>query len=224
MNVSVVTSRKPKINETFAVNFGKPALIEFIEAGENLVVGSAKTVAAAAGAAAKALQENCGPTIGSVGEWLHSDASILTSQIRDAGTAALGYSGRKTQEFVTRAKDSVTAAHLSGIIKNTKEKLIRHITPEQTTVETLIDDLGLHLKRTQIASRLWWLKLRGQDTEHDRYEAKASAYLQKLELLLQEKKQESLSPASLLQQMRRGGSGKKTKCRGRGKGQWKQVC
>ncbi|KAK4137187.1 hypothetical protein BT67DRAFT_372214 [Trichocladium antarcticum] len=51
LNVSVVTTRKPKINETFQIDFGKTAVTKVLEAGLHLLQGGIKKVSSGASGA-----------------------------------------------------------------------------------------------------------------------------------------------------------------------------
>jgi len=196
MNVSVVTTRRPKINETVAVNFGKPAVVEALEAGSNLVMEAAKKIAHVADDAAKAA--------------MAVRAGALSGQLRDARRAAQDYSRRVTEDVVSRAKDSLDTDRVHKTVRKAQEEVARRL----KSTEQFRDEVGLSVLRAQIASRLWWLKVRGRGAEYQRYQEKAVEYLKEQSCALEEKRTGVARAGT-----GRRGSACKTD-RKRGKGKW----
>ncbi|KAK4114212.1 hypothetical protein N656DRAFT_680390, partial [Canariomyces notabilis] len=63
LNVSVVTSRRPKINETFEVDFGKSAVSEAIDAGLQIFQGAIQKVSARFGEASQLVEDTYVPAV-----------------------------------------------------------------------------------------------------------------------------------------------------------------
>ncbi|SPQ22952.1 a6d3146e-9639-435a-aee9-da249c56125c [Thermothielavioides terrestris] len=57
LNVSVVTSRRPKVNETFQVDFGKSAAAQALEAGLDMLQDAVRMVSTGAGAASHLIED-----------------------------------------------------------------------------------------------------------------------------------------------------------------------
>ncbi|KAK0621421.1 hypothetical protein B0T17DRAFT_494992 [Bombardia bombarda] len=100
LNVSVVTTRRPRINETFVVDFGKPVMVEAFEAGMHMLQDIAKAVSYTADGAVHLVEDTCAP------------ASRLLENVVKAGKAAQSH----CEETVSRLL-KVTKDHMSRQIK-----------------------------------------------------------------------------------------------------------
>jgi len=156
LNVSVITTRRPKIDETFTVDFGKPMLVEVFEAGLHLLQDLAKTVSTTADEAVHLVGDTCAPA-----------AAKVVEQAVGVGKAAQGH----CEDVVNRVKDSPN--DVARFIKDAKTQLSRRVRAAQK-IRTEVDHSIL---RAQIASKLLWLKLRGKTEEHDEYQRNAKILL-----------------------------------------------
>ncbi|KAG7290762.1 hypothetical protein NEMBOFW57_000765 [Staphylotrichum longicolle] len=147
LNVSVATTRRPKINETFQIDFGKSTLTEAFEAGLQILQSA----------------------LGKV--WRPDEAHQL---FEDARRLPL---------------DAVSALeHASGAVRNHTAETIEWLTgefhAELTAQRKLAKALGVELRlgviQAQIASRLWWLKMRGKEDQYAEYERNGSRFLKKM--------------------------------------------
>ncbi|KAL2258705.1 hypothetical protein VTK26DRAFT_7879 [Humicola hyalothermophila] len=148
LNVSVVTTRRPKINETFQVDFGKTAVAEAIETGLQLLQGGLKKMSSSVGEASHAIEGMLTLPEEVASYWEHASESVRTAQHRAAGT-------------VNRAAN------------NARERFARQL----ESVETLRKEADLSLLQAQIRSRLWWLKVQGKTDEYAEYKRNASRFL-----------------------------------------------
>ncbi|KAJ9136749.1 glycosyltransferase family 15 protein [Pleurostoma richardsiae] len=161
LNVSVVTTRKPKVNETFAVDFGRPFIIEAYEAGKHMVQGMAGKLVDTADEAASIVEDVCIPIYNSVTEKLRDRAASLGESIEEAGKFPALLSARLSD--------------ISGSLK-----AIRSAWEEQLpSMDSVREDVDWTILRAQVASKLWWLKLQGRIAEHNDYERKATEFLRK---------------------------------------------
>ncbi|KAH8880443.1 hypothetical protein GQ53DRAFT_669948 [Thozetella sp. PMI_491] len=100
LNVSIVTTRKPKINETFEVNFGKPIVAEVLAAGMHMLQDIAHKVASTADEAAHLVEDTCRPAASAGMERLREDAASIFNNLVTAGKAAShNAQDRLTQHF-----------------------------------------------------------------------------------------------------------------------------
>lgn len=149
LNVSVVTNRRPKINETFQVDFGKSTTIaEAFEAGLHLLQDGIKKVSSSVGEASHAIEGMLTIPDEVVSYWEHASETVRTAQHRAAGT-------------VHRAADNV------------RERFARQL----ESVETLRKEADLSVLQARITSRLWWLKVQGKVEEYEEYKRNASRFL-----------------------------------------------
>ncbi len=176
MNVSVVTSRRPKINETFAVNFGKPVMAQAFEVGSDLVAGVARMIAQAAKGAIDIFP-----------------ASFVSDRFKEVGRAAHGYS----EDVASRAKNSLTTASLDEVVKRAqaqagkaRDRIMEAqtlLTQQIRSTQHVSDQLRLQVEKAQISSRLLWLKMQKKTAEHASYQAKALVYIHEKARAIEEK-------------------------------------
>ncbi|KAK4460526.1 hypothetical protein QBC42DRAFT_272163 [Cladorrhinum samala] len=149
LQVSVVSTGRPKINETFEVDFGKTAVAEVLEAGLHILQDVFKKVSSGVDEVATHIAED---TRGVADALEHA---------RERGQAA----GSQAIGAVSRATHS------------TKENIARGIANSAKAAEDMGDQLNIAILQAQIASRLWWLKLQGRMEEHAQYQRNASVFL-----------------------------------------------
>jgi len=147
LNVTVITTRRPKINETFQVDFGKSVVDEFTEA---------------LGAGLHMLQDtlNHAPWTDDKNQLLEN-ARKLRQEFVSAFDQASESVRSRTANAVEQARD------------NAREQLAR----QRKAAETIRKEVDLSVLQAQVASRLWWLKMQGRMEEHAEYERNASKLL-----------------------------------------------
>lgn len=158
MNVSIFTTRKPRINETFEVNFGKGVVVDAFEAGICVLQGIAEKVVHTVDDATH-LVDN---TMAGVGQKIRVEAAAIAGHIEGASQAA--------QRAAGSAKDSLDPTHLTTAIKDAQWLAADY-------VATGKEDAELTVLKAQVASKLWWLKVQGKKDEYTDYEQKASNYM-----------------------------------------------
>ncbi len=85
LNISVVTSRKPRINETIRDRLRQGDHVRALEAGMQLLHGIAHRVASTAGEAAHLVEDNCLPAAADSLERLRGDAQAVLKGVARAG-------------------------------------------------------------------------------------------------------------------------------------------
>ncbi|KAK3379720.1 hypothetical protein B0T24DRAFT_521417 [Lasiosphaeria ovina] len=151
LNVSVITTRKPKINETFGVDFGKPVVAEVIEASLHILQDLAKMVSATADETVHLVEE------------MYVPAAAGLAKLRGDTTSALKHGVKAAQSHYSET--------VSRYIKHTKE----HISRQLKSVDKIRENSIL---QAQIASKLWWLKVQGKTDEYAEYQRSASHFLE----------------------------------------------
>ena len=150
LNVSVVTSRRPKINETFEVDFGTTVLTEALEVGMHLLKDISKMVSTVADNVASSIEATK----------LKGEASSVWSQTFQAMEA-----GRK------QAAETAWKSHLR--IEKARE-MVHH---QMQAAKQFRKEADLTILRAQVASKIWWLKIQGKQAESDEYEHNAALFI-----------------------------------------------
>lgn len=176
LNVSVVTTRKPRINETFEVDFGKAAVVEAFEAGLHILQDLAQKVYSTVDEAVNVVEDKHLPDVSK----LRKDAASAWEHAVEAGRNQ--YEGARD-----RVKDS-----LGTNVKGAREMMSRHL----LSAKKIRDEADLSILKAQINSKLWWLKVQGKMDEFAEYQRNATLFLKAkhAEILLRKKGQEESLP------------------------------
>jgi len=147
LNVSVATTRRPKINETFQVDFGTSALTEAFEAGLRILQN----------------------TLGKV--WRPEEAHQIFEDARRLPLEAIS--------VLEHASEAVRN-HTAGTIEWVTGEVRAELAAQRKLANALGVELRLGVIQAQIASRLWWLKMRGKADQYAEYEQNGSRFLKKM--------------------------------------------
>lgn len=221
VQVSVITTRKPKLNETFAVDFGIPLWSELVaeflhkfKDANGFVSDMAHKVGDTADEAVKLFENNYAPVLASAEGQIKDKAAAWWSSIKDASRVAQSYSSQRAGETYDWVKDSIRPEDAAKILKNVQET----VTEQLRHVEDLRDEGGLAIVKAQVASKLWWLKLQGKAEEHKEYERLARNFmLRKHEEAGKNKKRREMK--AHLEKCIRTGTGP-CRCKDKGLGRW----
>ncbi|KAI0142844.1 hypothetical protein GGR57DRAFT_485398 [Xylariaceae sp. FL1272] len=156
--VAVATTRKPKIIESFQVNFGTHRLTGALDAGKQLVRGFAQKLA---------------DTVNDTTAWVEETYSIptLDTVSKQVCEQTVSVSGSLQQSI----KD--LSIHVQSVVGRNVANRGRQFELAVTgTAQDIRDGLQLRLLKSQINSKLLWLKAQGKMEEHEQYLSKAEAY------------------------------------------------
>ncbi|CAK7204924.1 hypothetical protein SEUCBS139899_007686 [Sporothrix eucalyptigena] len=187
MTVSIVTTRRPKINETFAVDFGQPSATRLLEAGLNLWKESMRTAAdaglEAASQARKALADYADE---------HNLSRFYPNPAQEAVDRATRFVNRTASGLTAMKKELAssyeylrTSPSANQAVQDTKSFLGQFV-PSCHTQQNVWDEIHLRLIRAQVASKLWWLRAQGKMNEHDVYQKRATYHIGNLDAILKE--------------------------------------
>ncbi|KAJ0116503.1 hypothetical protein J7T55_007483 [Diaporthe amygdali] len=201
VNVSVVTTRKPKINETFAIDFGTSTLLGVLEAAKVTLEEVAQMLSDKANDAANLIEVNYASSFASTEESVRNEVTSWWEAIKDTGHAARTFSSGKAGETFDRVKDSFQSGGIFSYLDDARQTLTEQRArvvedaanfrdgARQTFMEKrdrvledaakIRDDLDLAVLKAQITSKLWWLKAQGKSDEHDEYERQARSFIKK---------------------------------------------
>lgn len=168
LDVTIATTRKPYVNETFHVNFGNPLIVNAFSAGKELMKGFAQTFVDTVNGTTVWVEETCIPAIDLVSKQVGQTPDSVMRSFRDAGYAALDI----PTQFMAQVKQSFNKVHVKERVSQAEVELIRQ-------AQDLRDELGLYLLKGQLHSYLLWLKLQGKTEEYERYMAASKPYFEK---------------------------------------------
>ncbi|KAJ9142025.1 glycosyltransferase family 15 protein [Coniochaeta hoffmannii] len=174
LNVSVITTRKPRINETFEVNLGNSAVLEALEAvaqallglrdkavhsGEQVLHSGADVVHSAAESIAKVARSV-------------EDGVRVVDDTMATAAGKIAEAGQAAERYTQRTVDSLHPRHLVKGVQAAQKQFADRVAGAKAEAE-------LTVLKAQIASKLWSLKVQGKTEEYAKYEQKAADYLKK---------------------------------------------
>ncbi|CAK7264795.1 hypothetical protein SEPCBS119000_001179 [Sporothrix epigloea] len=182
MNVSIITARRPKLNETYVVDFGEPFATRFWDIGRKLWKDGFRPAIDAgteAAAHARKIVSVCAET-----------SHLYHFRSKPAQTVASGTSWLFNQtalSFISIKRDTKAQMHRlwsSPSVGETVQDLklfFKERTPTLDIAERVSGDIRLAVLRAQIASKLWWLRAQGKTQECAAYEEKAVEHFRRTE-------------------------------------------
>ncbi|KAL2156323.1 hypothetical protein VTH82DRAFT_1068 [Thermothelomyces myriococcoides] len=147
LNVTVITNRRPRINETFEVDFGRSAAAEFAEAFE---------------ATMRILRDTFKDA-----RWV-DDEKPFVQDARKLGKEFTSAFGQTYDAARRRTADAFEKAWA-----NAREQLGR----QREAANIFREELDLSILEAQITSKLLWLKMQGKVEEYNEYKRNASRFL-----------------------------------------------
>lgn len=160
IHVSVITTRRPKVNETFAIDFGKPFVDEMMDIWGMVAEDLSSYYAIASAESARRAEQIRGTaseamkTVEDSFNVASEEAKKTWSNLKDFGSAYFADSLPHAQLRVARAM----------------EKWERHAREAE-------DGMKLSLLQAQIRAKAAWLRMRGNQKAHETFVSKAGGYL-----------------------------------------------
>lgn len=174
LNVTVLTTRKPKINETFAVDFGTPLLAEVWDITQGVLRGLAKIIDNSAGKVHRMIEENYDHFMSPVEELVQEKSQVWWEKISSVRDALQRYSSQVTDEVVHKVKDSI-GQEAGTFVKNAQQILAN----QRRHLDDWRQNGKFAVLKAQIQSKLWWLKVQGKDEAYQEYERQARSFVLK---------------------------------------------
>ncbi|KAL1868461.1 hypothetical protein Daus18300_005894 [Diaporthe australafricana] len=218
VNVSVVTTRKPKINETFAIDFGTSFILVALEAAKGSLEEMAQMLVDKANDAAKLVETNYASSFASTEESVRNEVTSWWEAIKDAGQAAQDFSSEKAGETYERVKDSIRSEDLLSYFDTARQTFIEKQARVKEDAAKIRDDADFAVLKAQITSKLWWLKAQGKSEEHDEYERQARLFMKKKHHEILKTGQSRAACAESRKCPRTGDS--PCRCKNKGLGRW----
>ncbi|OTB20824.1 hypothetical protein K445DRAFT_94161 [Daldinia sp. EC12] len=172
--VSIATTSKPKVKETFRIDFGRNKFIDALDAGKQLVKGFAQKFVDTVNETTAWVEETYMPALDVVSKQVCSQTStvsdILLQGFRDIVNAVFGIPSHLASQINAQVKHFLNDEDLARRQHQLQLELVRG-------ARDLRDELALRYLSAQLRSKLWWLRLQGKTDEYQRYLSKAEAYL-----------------------------------------------
>ncbi|KAL7626051.1 hypothetical protein AAE478_002821 [Parahypoxylon ruwenzoriense] len=172
--ISIATTRKPKVKETFHVNFGRNKFTGALDAGKQLVRGFAQRLVDTVNETTAWVEETYIPALDVMSKQVCSQTSSVSDSllqgIKDASNAVFGLPTRLTSQVVVQIKQSLGSDNLVQRQHQAQVQLIRE-------AQDIRDELALRYLSAQLSSKLWWLRIQGKTEEYQRYLSRAEVYL-----------------------------------------------
>ncbi|KAI2469018.1 hypothetical protein F4781DRAFT_244555 [Annulohypoxylon bovei var. microspora] len=172
--VSIATTWKPKIKETFHVDFGRNKFIGALDAGKQLVKGFAQKFVDTVNETTAWVEETYIPALDVVSKQVCSQTSSVSDSLlqgfKDVSNVILSLPAQIIAQLTAQIKLLFTS---ETIVQSQQQAQLQFVQEAQN----LRDEFALRYLSAQLRSKLWWLRVRGRTEEYQRYLSKAEAYL-----------------------------------------------
>ena len=175
LNVSIVTSKKPRVNETFEVDFGSG----LSQTWQSMMNKMSSLFDEDASLADMLAYENMRSLVSKVIEDAQTHSQSAISHIEEARKIAMAHTATTSSRLASLAKGmSLQAVKQSAIIS--KEITIQYaemeakLSKKMKTLESWREPVEDGLLKAQVQSRLLWLRMLGDNSEYQRYQKRAA--------------------------------------------------
>ncbi|KAI1313768.1 hypothetical protein F5Y03DRAFT_107889 [Xylaria venustula] len=163
--VTIATTRKPLINESFRVDFGTRRFTEALDASKQLVREFAQRVVDTVNSTTSWVEETCSPALDIMCDQTASVSGSVLHGLQDAGSALTDLPSR----LIAQMRHSLRAESLRQRVNQFQLEVARE-------AHDLRDELRMVLLTSQINSKLVWLALQGKAEERGQYLHKAEIH------------------------------------------------
>ena len=169
LNISIITTKKPRVNETFQVDFGSNFWQTFAEKYSSIAVDLEATyersfaVMTKLANDARVRSQIALGNMGAVKKVAAEQASLATTRVAEMANLI-------AQEATKRT--TVISKEVTTQLNEAESKLLEY----SESIEALRQPLARGLLKAQVQSKLLWLKIQSKHEEHARYRAAARAH------------------------------------------------
>ncbi|KAI0512771.1 hypothetical protein F5B22DRAFT_637580 [Xylaria bambusicola] len=174
LSVTIVTTRKPFVNESFRLNFGSHRFTEAVHAGKQLVRDFAQRVVDTVNGTTSWVEETYIPAFDAMSKQV-CDQTVSVSGSLLHGLQELG------DAFMSIPRQLIAQMQNALDMQSLRRRAIQIQLELRREVEDIGDELRMAMLTSRINSKLMWLALRGKVEEH-------GAYLNKAELHCKEQR------------------------------------
>ncbi|KAH8156647.1 hypothetical protein CIB48_g11600, partial [Xylaria polymorpha] len=163
--VTIATTHKPHINESFRINFGTYRFTEALDAGKQLVRGFAQRVVDTVNGTTSWVEDTYIPALDVVSKQVCGQTASVSGSVlhglQDATDTILAIPSR----LIAQIQQSLDAKAILRRVNQLQLELAQE-------TDNIRDELGMAVLRSRVNSRLLWLKMRGKTEEHGHYLSK----------------------------------------------------
>jgi len=169
LNISIITTKKPRVNETFQVDFGSNLWQTFAEKYSSIAVDLEATyersfaVMTKLANDARVRSQIALGNMGAAKKLAAEQASLVTTRVAEMANLI-------AQEATKRT--TVISKEVTTQLNEAESKLLEY----SESIEELRQPLARGLLKAQVQSKLLWLKIQSKHEEHARYRAAARAH------------------------------------------------
>ncbi|KAI2638252.1 hypothetical protein GGS21DRAFT_464015 [Xylaria nigripes] len=167
--VTIATTYKPRVHESFSINFGSHRFTEALDVGKQLVRGFAQRVADTMNGTTNWVEGTYIPALDIVSKQVCNHTASVSDSVlyglRDVSDTILNIPNL----IIERIRHALDVKPLLQRANQLQLELARQ-------AEDMRDELGMALLKSQLASKLIWLKIKGETEEYARYISKAKIY------------------------------------------------
>ncbi|KAI8947321.1 hypothetical protein F4801DRAFT_582496 [Xylaria longipes] len=168
--VTIATTHKPHINESFRINFGTYRFTEALDAGKQLVRGFAQRVVDTVNETTSWVEDTYIPALDVVSKQVCGQTASVSGSVlhglQEATDTILSFPSR----LIAQIQHSLDAKAIRRRVSQFQLELARE-------TDNVRDELGMAVLRGRVNSRLLWLKLQGKAEEHGQYFGKVEIFL-----------------------------------------------
>jgi len=169
LNISIITTKKPRVNETFQVDFGSHMWQSFTDTYSSIATDLG-TMYDRSFAVMKSLTNNARETSQYTYVNLEAMKRIVSEQATSATTRVAEVAKLMAEEATRRT--TIISNEIATQLLEAESKILER----SASLDELRQPLARGLLRAQVQSKLLWLKMQGKHDEHARYEEAARAH------------------------------------------------
>lgn len=167
VTVDIAANCRPKIQKVLQITFGRSVVGEVIDRTKHFANDLTGLVPAAAQEAERCFED--------AKRCLGSASDDIMFRVLQAVEARIPQFHKTLESLKTGVRDRMQST-TQEMAKNV-ETLTRHVQERLPTMEDVQNQAQISLLDAQISAKIWWLKVTGQDDEHDRYRSKARDFM-----------------------------------------------
>lgn len=169
LDVYVATTKIPKVNEVFQINFSRPVF----SGAFDTVKGFALRVVDTVNVTSAWVEKNYSPAFDTMAKHIREGATAralpalrtFAQEVDDV----LTFPARMLSQAFVKLHPSLNSDVVAQRVNQAHLELTRQ-------AQDIRDDLSLRLLTAQLTSKLWWLRVQGKEDEYQQYMANATAY------------------------------------------------
>ncbi|KAJ3564222.1 hypothetical protein NPX13_g7919 [Xylaria arbuscula] len=167
--VTIATTRKPFVNESFRINFGNHRFTEALDAGKQLVRDFAQRVVGTVNGTTSWVEETYIPAFDVVSQQVYNQTTSVSGSVLHGLQDITDLLMSIPRHVIAQMQSTLDAQSLRRRASQLQLELAQE-------VQDVYGELRMAVLTSQINSKLMWLALQGKTEEHGKYLHKAELY------------------------------------------------